>query len=155
MFKRTVRCIDCGFLAKRHEEIVGSGANASVDRVWKVSPLAHWQRQQVALLKLPETIDVRCFRDRYDLIVETAEVSFDSQRHGEKMERNDALVSVLQRERDCEWFERYRLGLSFDAHIDVQERRREWRRTAAVALLASIVGGVLAMIPSVIAVLSR
>jgi len=109
--------------------------------------MPHPERDEAALLQMPQDHAVLCFRDRYDLVQEITVL-----RDGPvPLNRVDATVTVLKRERECEWFESHRLGLSFTGHIDVQERRREWKRTAVVALVAALIGGTMTMIPSVIA----
>jgi hypothetical protein len=46
--------------------------------------------------------------------------------------------------RGCPYFEPHRPGLSFGGHLDLQHRREEWRRTALVGLVSSVIGGLIA-----------
>ena len=147
-----VRCEECGVLAKREEEQQGSGINSPVEWIPRVSPVSRGEREGIN--NLPKSVEILCFRDRYNLAAESATVDVDAIRtSGEVLGRNMALARVLSRDRRCEWFEPHRLGLSLEGHIEVQERRREWRRTAIVALSASIIGGSIAMIPALVAIL--
>ena len=132
--------------------MVEPGTSSWVSLAWKVSTLSHGDRE--GMNTLPETMEILCFRDRYDLTAESAIEGFDATlTDREALGRNQPLLQVVEHKRVCEWFESHRLGLSLEGHLDVQERRREWKRTAAVALVAASLGGTMAMIPSVIALL--
>lgn len=66
-------------------------------------------------------------------------------------ERRGALyVEAVTSERQCDWFERYRPGLSFEGHLELKHRREEWRRAAIVALVAAIIGGMIATLPTIL-----
>lgn len=134
MFSRKHRCIECGFLATRRP----------ADRRPREVSLP--EREDDAIRRLPFTIEIVCYRRRYDLPTE----NLTTQIRDTSLNRDEARLVTLKDIRPCEWFEDHGPGLSFEGHLDRQERRREWVRTAIVALVAAVIGGVIATIPTVL-----
>lgn len=145
MFKRTARCIDCGFLANPYSGVGASGAyettavivtadrrSALYDRSFCSRRVADLESEVESSVPRPKTSLPQGEFEPW----ETA--------------RNEMRRTITEKERSCRWFERFRPGLSFEGHMELQHRRQEWRRTALVALGSAIVGGLIATLPSLI-----
>lgn len=94
--------------------------------------------------------DIFCFRG-VDLLTEMQTHSVET---GASM--SDSWQTTFEAQRSCDYFERHRPGMGVQRHIDIQERAREIRTTAFVALTSAVIGGLIAGAASVVtAVLTR
>jgi len=132
--RRTVRCVDCGFL--------GSGD----------VPLTYSQRTEESITTSAHNLYwLECLRD----MPIQSEVS---ERDGDGIEPETyapAWWAVLDRSRRCVYFESHQPGESYGQHIERQIRREERRYsaliTAGAAILGAAVGGGIAIIAALVA----
>jgi hypothetical protein len=94
-----------------------------------------------------------CFRGAADFRAETQAritLTVDHDNAARNREYTEAQWLVISGQRRCGYFERNRAGLTPEGHLELQHRREEWRRTALVAIVSAIIGGLIATLPTIL-----
>lgn len=106
---------------------------------------------RAGLASLHDAQSICCARGVADLEGETKPVTEqDSSGQPIIMSRSQSRQEVVNLQRRCAFFERHRPGVTVSGHLGLQHRRQEWRRTAIVALVAAIIGGLIATLPTML-----
>ncbi len=144
MFKRELRCIDCGFLTS--SDTITDMQGGSVRYFEVVSSASLAEREQG--VRRPS-----CFRGAADFRAETKALftpDEDDDNDARSRKHTEAQWRVISEPRMCGYFERNRAGLTPEGHLDLQHKREDRYWTAGVALIAAIIGGVIASMPALL-----
>lgn len=172
MFRRTVKCVDCGYLCKKAVETSYAGESTTD---WGSGRVSHWPQydETVVYREVPPTIrragpaeleevfgDLLCWRHAAQFSQERPDFS-PVQHIEDEDEKRSAVDQIwvnawaepdadLHRKRGCELFFRYAPGYPAHAHLSLQEKRQsEWLNrwwNLAVLLIGSGLGSGLTLL---------
>lgn len=136
MFKKQVKCSECGFLGVHYRQFAGASTYSDIQAL---SPQARlnillWLQNQSAILG--------CFREQEYVLA-----GMNSPTGG----INQAVFKqAISRPRICKYFERFRPSYSFRQHLEVQKERDQRRFLIVVSLLSAAVGAAIATLVNLI-----
>ncbi len=151
MFKRTVRCIDCGFLAVIRKE----GSPIEDDELEHATQRVRDPGNWYEIGAYPRLSCQRGAPARYEMAV-AIEVEDDWLTATDPTdEAATQLLAAIRTERRCDLFEPYQEPMAFDWHMGVWTQRRkdrhaewwQWARVIAAAILAFVVGVLTRFLP--------
>ena len=136
MFKKQVKCSECGFLGVHYRLYAGSPDYSEIQGLSPQSRLdvQQWLQNQNATLG--------CFREQeYMITGVTSPIDGINSAY---------LRDAIDDTRICKHFERFRPGYNFRQHLEVQKERDQRRFLITVSLLSAAVGAAIATLVNLV-----
>lgn len=130
MFKKQVKCSDCGFLGVHYREFTGASTYSDIQ------PLSPQTRLNTLLWLQNQNAILGCFREQEHLLVGETSLTGEID--------PTAVKQAIDESRICKYFEQFRPGYNFRQHLEVQKERDQRRFLIIVSVLSAAVGAAIA-----------